>query len=158
METRTEIAIPTNHVAFDYLKQLEADGWHFFGSPWGSSESDRTVVAEKFYAPLNGTFKLWFVDRDFYNWDKTSFTVDVNQSGWFITVSANGAKSERSFDIPSLEQAFNIDDYVYNIGICDFSKKFYGFENLIHVGYAGRVAAEFLPEAQAKWQFPGWDK
>jgi hypothetical protein len=154
-ETITFTDIPSIHANYAYLEALASDGWTFSTGPWGSSVTDRSIVADKEYPEFGGYFHVQFIDRDFKGIKET--TLDIHQNGWFILPSMDGyAKQERAFITPDVNAPYSLDLFVEAIGFCDYDKEFVGYENLTPVAFANAVCKDHLEVAQTKWEAPGW--
>jgi hypothetical protein len=147
------ITIPDGHINAELLKTLVIDGWKIDSGPWGNLNGDRSVIASKDVPEFNGYFVLHFVDRDYVGTRIT--TRDVSLNGWFKDHSFSSR--ERSFN-PDFSQGYSLESLKRNIGYCDFSGDYVGYEKLVSVGFANAVAPQYLDAARKKWEFEDWTK
>lgn len=161
---RKQIPLPKEHHYKDFLTAAEKDGFTFYEGPWGSSDKERTVIAEKYDENLGGKFTLHVADRQYKNLSGSiayqqygEYTPMQYIEGWFVADNDNKitAHAEHALKI-SNDGMYSYEDLIDTAGTCDKCGRNVGARNLKPVAFANAACSECYEGMKAERETPGW--
>lgn len=159
-----QIPLPKEHHYKEFLAAAEKDGFTFYEGPWGSSDKERTVIAEKYDANLGGKFTLYVADRQYKNLSGSlayqrdgEYTPMQYIEGWFVSDNDKKivAHAQHALNVEKTE-TYSYEDLIETAGTCDNCKRNVGVKNLKPVAFANAACSECYESMKAERETPGW--
>lgn len=141
-----------NHIKKEFIHDALADGWTLAPSPWGESESDRSVKLLKELPELEGYFNLWLVDRDMFD----SYR-DVAQYLWYCQRQEPYADRQNSLDTDQINfDKYDLDSMLSVANKCPVCGREVPANELNLVAFANAACDECLADERKRLETPGW--